>query len=206
MSLTKVTLSAKEQELVQDTGFILTKNAVIQKVYTLFGDLSEVYKSSLQKAAANGIDSTGFSTPKIARGEQYEGLPWVMLDYPRQYLSSNAFGIRSFFWWGNFGSITLQLSGDYQQRWLPAIQDYFETNDPGMNRYEGWFLGKGENPWLHHFREDNFEKLSKKSFTGIAERPFIKLAKKASLSEWDALPSFYANGFGEILMMLTAKG
>ena len=49
MMQTKVTLSPKELELVNNAGWILTKNAVIQKVYLLFGELSEVYRSTIEK-------------------------------------------------------------------------------------------------------------------------------------------------------------
>ena len=41
-------------------------------------------------------------SPKISRGEQYLGLPYVMLDYPRIFSKENVFAIRTFFWWGNY--------------------------------------------------------------------------------------------------------
>ena len=51
------------------------------------------------------------STPKIAKGENYLQLPYVLLDYPRCFDKENIFAIRTMFWWGNFFSITLHLSG-----------------------------------------------------------------------------------------------
>ena len=95
MSPAKVTLSPKEQELVNNTDWILTKNAVIQKVYDLFGGLSDVYQLALQNQVAITPEDVGIRSPKISKGEQYEGLPWVMLDFPRHFAANDAFGIRS---------------------------------------------------------------------------------------------------------------
>jgi hypothetical protein len=129
MMRTKVTLSPKELELVNNAGWILTKNAIIQKVYLMFGGLSEAYRAAIEKDAHITIEDIGPRSPKISKGEQYEGLPWVMLDYPRNFSGQDAFGIRSFFWWGNFCSITLQLSGRFQEKYAPAIEYYFQTVD-----------------------------------------------------------------------------
>jgi hypothetical protein len=93
MSPAKVTLSPKELELVNNSDWILTKNTVIGKVYTLFGQLSEIYGDILAEhppAGAVGIDLT---SAKIAKGEQYEGLPWVMLDHPRHFTTTETFAI-----------------------------------------------------------------------------------------------------------------
>jgi len=97
-------LSTKELELVTNPNIILTKNAIIGKVYDLFGQLSEAYKTVLTNKELLAIG------PKIARGENYQGLPWVMLDFPRKFTQSDTMAIRSFFWWGHFFSITLQLT------------------------------------------------------------------------------------------------
>ena len=72
----KVSLSAFEYQLVTDESFILTKNTIIQKVYTLFGNLSDDYHALLLRIP----DSP---SPKISKGENYKGLPYVMLDHPR---------------------------------------------------------------------------------------------------------------------------
>src|SRR5471030_2477872 len=100
MSPAKVMLSPKEQELVLNTDWILTKNAVIQKVYALFGLLSASYQTMMETCPVPNREEVLLRSPKISKGEQYEGLPWVMLDYPRHYLAADSFGIRTFFWWG----------------------------------------------------------------------------------------------------------
>jgi hypothetical protein len=196
MGQTKIVLSPDELELVTNAGWILTKNAIIEKVYALFGVLSDSYRDSLGKYPLL-VEAAGSRAPKISKGEQYEGLPWVMLDYPRNYVADDAFGIRSFFWWGNYCSITLQLSGIYQQKFTPAITAWMQQ--PPAD----WFIGNGDDPWKHHFRNDNYTPLLE--WQGdIHTLPFIKLAKRISLHEWNSVDDFFVNQYREITAMLTA--
>ena len=116
-------LSPKELELVNNADWILTKNAVIQKVYLLFGELSETYRSALENNPSFTPEDIGARSPKISKGEHYEGLPWVMLDHPRNFTGDDSFGIRSFFWWVNFCSITLQLSGRFQEKYATSVHN-----------------------------------------------------------------------------------
>ena len=206
MSPTKVTLSPKERELVNNTDWILTKNAVIQKVYDLFGGLSDVYQLALQNQVAITPEDVGIRSPKISKGEQYEGLPWVMLDFPRHFAANDAFGIRSFFWWGNFCSITVQLSGKFKQKYVGAIQNYFQIHGPDSTRCKDWFIGINDDPWKHHFGKDNYIPVSESMVNTMYDLPHIKLSKKISLHEWDQLNIFFEQGFVEILNMLSTPG
>lgn len=198
MSSAKIVLSAKEQELVKNTDWILTKNAIIDKVYLLFGQLSEFYRTELVKYPDLQAYTTRFPSAKIAKGEQYEGLPWVMLDYPRSFTANDHFAVRTFFWWGKFCSITLQLSGEPMQKYLPALQHYFVSAQ--NNAY--WFLGTGNDPWKHHFENSNYLPPGDWNSGNLENLPFIKLAKRKSLDNWAALPAFFEEAYQEILDML----
>lgn len=194
MRQTKITLSAKELELVTNADWILTKNAIIQKVYELFGGLSETYRTILDKSDIPLAD-IGTRSPKISKGEQYEELPWVMLDYPRNFVEEDAFSIRCFFWWGNFCSITLQLSGEYQLKYAPAVQRYLQQE------WKDWFVGVGNDPWRHHFRKDNYVPAAEWS-GNLVEMSFIKIAQKISLHEWDKIEEFYTVNFKKLAEVL----
>jgi len=66
-------------------------------------------------------------SPKISRGENYLGLPYLVLDYPRLFRPDAVLAIRTFFWWGHFFSSTLQLSGGYKTEFLSRLQAAQET-------------------------------------------------------------------------------
>jgi regulatory protein YycI of two-component signal transduction system YycFG len=78
----ETSLSTYEMQLVTDAALLLTKNKIINKVYSMFGDLSEEYKRSISE---NNINVINLVNAKISKGENYQGLPYVMLDYPRQF-------------------------------------------------------------------------------------------------------------------------
>jgi hypothetical protein len=196
--MANVKLSAAELELVTNAQFILTKNAIITKVYELFGQLAESYTDQINGSNIF-TESILKIPPKISKGENQEGLPWVMLDYPRLFKAEETLAIRSFFWWGNFCSITLQLKGNYAERFKLELK----ANSSRLTANENWFLCCNEDEWLHHFREDNYRPLSSFTQEEIKDLPFIKLAKKIPLQEWDNLYQFYTASFSELLNMLS---
>src|SRR5450755_2986522 len=128
-------LSAEELALVADAGWIMTKNAIIAKVLVLFGELSgnlqEQWKAAgweqhlAGKEAGMAMKDTGMlmreagmpikeileTPPRISKGENYKGLPWVVLDYPRAFGRLDVLAVRTLFWWGNYFSVTLHLKG-----------------------------------------------------------------------------------------------
>ena len=110
MDATKIHLSAKEIQLAGNTRIILTKNRIMEKTRVLLGYLQSEYRESLVQSELP--PDLVKSSPKISRGENYKGLPWLVLDYPRRFGAENIFAIRTMFWWGNFFSITLHLSGE----------------------------------------------------------------------------------------------
>jgi hypothetical protein len=192
----KITLSAKELELVCDTSFILTKHAIIQKVYQLFGETLPALENIIQHKKATLPPAIFSHSPKISKGENYQLLPYVMLDYPRYFSKEDAIAIRTFFWWGNFFSVCLQVSGVYKQNAAIKVLEQFN----GLQN-EGYFICVESNPWEHHFEETNFilaSHLTKTQAETILKKPFLKIAKKFRLEEWDDIPGFIVNAFDRL--------
>lgn len=183
---TTTSLTAYEKQLVIDQQVLLAKNSIIQKVNDLFADLSEIYKQELNDNIS-GLEN--LVNPKISRGENYLGLPYVILDFPRQFGKTDVFAIRSFFWWGNFFSITLHLSGQHLQQYKFVLQ-----NEIDKDRFSGWFISSSERQWDHHFEKDNYMPVSTRN-AKITALPFIKLAKKIPLSQWDKTKVFFIENF-----------
>jgi hypothetical protein len=120
--------------------------------------------------------------PKISKGENYKGLPRVMLDYPRYFTNKEELSIRTYFWWRNFCSITLQVSGKFQQQFQGSLKTFHRSNEA-----EQWFLCCGTDKWEYHFGTDNYKILSTFSTEEIQVLPFIKPAKKIPLNKWDGI-------------------
>lgn len=126
MNAAKIQFSAEESTLLQDPRWLLTKNRVITRIYDLLGHQAtalQQYRSLLPPEVCD-------TPPKISRGENYQELPWVMLDYPRLFSPSAVFALRSFFWWGRFWNISLHLKGaylDYLSGWTDKRWQAFEA-------------------------------------------------------------------------------
>ena len=202
MSGAKVTLSPKELELVNNADCILTKNRIIQKVANLFGELSNTYRQDIDKHTTF-TDSEVFSlAPKVSRGEQYQQLPYMMLDYPRYFTLQDIFAVRTFFWWGNHCSIQLVLKGKYLAEYGASIDNYFQLFGKYASETKDWYVGVGADPWQHHFEKDNYISIADWNGASVKELPFLKLAKKIPLEEWDDIEQFMVKHFNRLLSML----
>jgi hypothetical protein len=204
MKNTNLELSKNESELITNSDVILTKNRIIEKVYALFGLLSEEYRKILNEHTGNLPVEIFNKPPKIYKGEQYLGLPYVMMDYPRCFFKNDVFAIRSFFWWGNYFSITLQLSGQYLEMFAANIIKHLKSSS-----IEDYFLGVNDSAWEHHFEKDNYVLLKDYTAELVAKnfmnKPFIKIAKKLSLSEWNNAMEFYKKTYEELLGLMAAQ-
>ena len=121
MQQTKIQLLPAEMELVSSPEIILTKNAILQKIRSFLEEV-QIKQFEILKEYSSQLTQEVLSTsPKISRGENYKGLPWLVLDNPRHFRHNNIFAIRTMFWWGNFFSITLHLSGNNKSDRLKMI-------------------------------------------------------------------------------------
>ena len=183
-------------ELVLNADWILTKNRVMDKVKDMMGFL-QGFQQEILEENWNGVfpEAVLRSGAKLTRGENYLGLPWVVLDHPRLFTKEEVMAIRTLFWWGRSFSVTLQLSGQYKDRFAGALLSHYTTvrqqaeqpapvpGDPG------YYICVGDSPWDHHFGPENYrpaETCSRDEWEKlILDKPFIKLSRKIPLTAWD---------------------
>ena len=198
---TKIALSDKELEMVCNTDWILTKHAIIQKVYKLFGEMLPLFEKTVNENKKYLPAEVFINSPKISKGENYKLLPYVMLDYPRYFGKDETVAIRTFFWWGNFFSVSLQLSGSCKTNALEVLHQNFEWLQ--QNEY---CICINDNPWEHHFDTNNFAHINtidKNKFTEILLRNrVVKIAKNIPLNKWQDAPEFILKVFSELAGLL----
>ncbi len=183
----KITLSAEELQLAANTEWILTKRTVIDTAVQLFGRLAELYKVHILAQRLRLPDAVIQSSPKITRGENYQLLPYVILDYPRCFQKDQVFAIRTMFWWGKCISITLHVSGNYAGAVRRALQD-----EQLLQELQSYYLCVNDTEWEHHFEPDNYQQIAmlrREQVQHIAiNSQFIKLAVQFTVQQWNALP------------------
>ncbi|HEX2683384.1 MAG TPA: hypothetical protein VHL77_05610 [Ferruginibacter sp.] len=199
-NISKLTLSADELQLVNDTQWILTKRVIIDKVCQLFGEVAEDQKKIMENNRAVLPAELEKSSPKITKGENYLQLPYVILDHPRFFDGENIFAIRTMFWWGNFFSMTLQLSGRYKALFEESIISNLKAGQAGL------FVCVNDDQWQHHFEAGNYialELLNAGELERITTRvQFIKLAVKFPLDQWNDIGMLLEKSFTAFMDML----
>jgi len=183
-SQTKIHLSPFEVQLVTDAQWILTKNGVLRKVLLLLGQVQENVTEYTRLHPGLFPSDVAAISPKISRGENYRGLPWLVQDYPRYFDKENIFAIRIMFWWANHFSVTLHLSGRHKERNSAAIVKHYEE----LCR-DGIYWCVNSEQWDHHFEQDNYlpvQEFSAEEFPLLVnKKSFLKLSSRLPLSEWD---------------------
>ena len=194
---TKVMLSVGELTMVNDKNIILTKQAIVIKAVELFNSHIP-FISKLFKDVFINDDSLSAAVPKISKGENYNGFPYVIMDYPAIFGKQNIFALRTMFWWGNFISITLHLKGKYKELYAPIIL----KNIIGESDF---YISTGEEEWQHDYFEKNYVKshaLSNEVKSKIEGLDFFKISLKYELHHWNMMQSLLLEGYEKIKKLL----
>jgi len=201
MDEAKIRLSQKELELVSNTEWILTKNEVITKAKLLLGSVLDEQIKWLSHHKLTLPAEIKESSPKISKGENYRGLPYMVLDHPRLFDKEDVFALRTLFWWGNFFSTTLQLSGRYKRKFSDHIIHAYS-----FLAREGYTVSLGDDPWQHHFEAGNHiavSNMKKAEFEkSIKEGKFIKLAQRVAIDQWNDATAILLRHFTELLKII----
>lgn len=183
MEVSKIHLSSAEIELMQDAEIILTKNRILEKMKAL---LEEVQEKQIEFVETNNLKNGIFNvSPKISKGENYLGLPYLILDHPRYFSANNFFFIRTMFWWGKFFSCTLHLAENSKEIFKDGIKNSY-------HQLQHFYIATSEDQWAHHLEEPDYRKIDsmdKMEFSECCDNfNHMKVAGRHSLTEWEKAP------------------
>lgn len=184
---------------MNETELFLIKYQIADKVSHLFGAASEELRHVI--AQYHLPEELAAKRARIFRGENYLRLPYVVMDYPALFGKEVSFAYRTMFWWGNFFSFTLQLSGMY----LEKYQEHIFSNLHKLKGREFYFCIH-TNPWQYHYNPDNYiliddllkegENIFKKQ---ISENEFVKLSCHIKISGWNDVSKKCAETFQQLM-------
>jgi hypothetical protein len=205
MNEAKIQLSTAEMGIMCNAEIILTKNKILLEIKRLLEHLQNTMVQYGNAGNSNeNLKSLLTVNPKISKGENYEGLPYLILDYPRLFNTNNIFTIRTMFWWGNFFSITLHLSGHYKKENLSQIANTYEDLS-----FRQFYIGVNENQWKHHFEKENYiliKNLSKEEFLQCTKQyNHLKLATWFSLKEINSVLNALLENWKWLIEIFTIK-
>lgn len=198
--LPELQFSNEEAALAENISWLLTKHTIIQKVYRLFGSLSEEYQHLLSGLPGLLPESVSSVSPKIYKGEQYRMLPYVMMDFPRFFQRSDVLAIRSLFWWGNHFSVHLLLGGKYKTQYTPRIKAAI-----AVTAVSSWYSQVTDDPWEHHFEPDNYLLLDPNRPNVLSGKGnYLKLGAFLPVQQAGEAPAFFTASFKTLLQLLNS--
>ena len=120
----------------------------------------------------------------------------MILDYPALFSRESIFAVRTLFWWGNFFSITLHLSGER----FKIKGDFLKMLS--YLQLHKFYVCVNEKEWHHHFELSNYvmaKDLDPLKLEQISNRDFFKISKNLELDKWNEAPEFLNKSFSEII-------
>ncbi len=184
MRKSTIKLTKKEFDFITSKDYPIIKRKIIQNFQQHFNELGDLYKQKLafkNKKLISEFKNTNF---KITRGDNYQSLPYVVLDYPQ--IKGNDFTIlcRTMFWWGKYISLNVFIKTDEFD--IKKIADSLKhTSLKKIKLYDG------KDKWQQNLSDKHFVKLRKLSAEGLCtimqNQQYVKLSIKLSFKKLNAL-------------------
>jgi len=193
-------LNDREFEIIQNKEFLIAKATAISKITGILSKTRKELKKFLSENSLLFPDISVFKTDKISRGENYLGLPYLVLDYPAVFSREGIFAYRTMFWWGNFFSATLHLDGDYLNYYRHKLINKLDELELLQI-----YIGIGDSPWQYHYEKDNYLLLSPEHKKHIEDCTFLKLSKKINLKSWDKIPEISLSFYQQLATILNSE-
>lgn len=183
-----------ELQTLHNKNFFYIKESAIEKIQYLFSDVRDEIKNEVKEKKIVFPAEVDESTGKIFRGENYLGLPYLVLDYPKYFSKDSVFSFRTMFWWGNFFSCTLHLQGKVlDERRNLLIQNWKSLRKKNIH------ICVGKTPWHYYYKKDNYMMIDRFSETELKQffitKEFIKFSKKIPLKDYKKLNIFCKESF-----------
>lgn len=199
-NISPISLTNEEKEIFESPHFILLKNNIIQK--------SQQFLYHIQQAllpittAHEALSFIPNQTPKISKGENYQGLPYQVLDYPALFQQDDIFAFRTIIWWGNEISFCLLVKGAYKNKYQSILREK-------IDQLPSFSLSLASTPWEHHFESGNYVPISQLSNTVITDtftnKNFIKIGKRYPITEWNNAYNCIVEDYKSLVSLLFSK-
>jgi len=184
--------SKADIKLLNNSKVIVDKNKVLKQVeeqFTLLGNTSFSKYKFLSKHDL---------PPKVSKGENLEGYPFRVLDYPRIFSKNNVFAFRTLFWWGNLISFTLHLKGKY-------LINNFDQLKKLLSGYElPLYISITGDEWSHNPANKNYSLINSESLNQnqCKKIDFLKIVQVIPLNKINQLNELYQAFLNRLIVPL----
>lgn len=196
----KLSLSREELGVLNEAEFFRQKRMVTEKIMAMLNEVKLAIAKTPAFRSASFPDGTDISNGKISRGENYLGLPYLILDFPRKFAKDDIAAFRTMVWWGRHFSFTFLKSvhGDAEaMKTARRLQ---------LLRNKSVWMCINASAWHHHFGDDNYQRLvlipQQKRLELIRQAGFVKVSEKYSLNRISRMADYAAESFTRFSKLL----
>ena len=165
----------------------LTKHRIMKTMTFLFDELGHRLSDQF-----NNFDYLTGSDYKITKGENYNFMPYVVLDFPKMIGHKFPIVCRTIFWWGHYFTANLIIDTE-----LIDVTIFYKNKSTLKKTY----VLIGENLWDNNLQSGNYILINKLSIADltilIENRNYLRLSHKIKLSQINDIeiiaPSIYNN-------------
>lgn len=125
---------------MQSQEVLRRRKEVYAFVSQQFAEVQETLKPLIDDSMACWPADTLLTGAKISKGEYLEGLPYMVLDFPRALKGSSKMLFRTLFWWGKGWSCIGYTEGEYAHKawgaWLKTgLPESFRVSTSSQWQY-----------------------------------------------------------------------
>jgi len=189
----------KELTIIQNNEFLIDKNKVLEKVKKIFSECGNRLAEEIEFNNPQIKKRFAELPLKISQGENYHGLPYIVMDYPRYFQEDATFSYRIIFLWGHYFNFSLHLG-------KKAIDTAVLVKNWDKIQEYPVFICVHSSPWEHYFQFSYFKKAKSLTLedasTHLEKYQFIKLSLKEEFNQTDDLPDLTIRNFQTLAQFL----
>jgi hypothetical protein len=155
-------INFNEFELISNKSIIEQKQAAIANMTNRFHQLAVILKEEFQKENLWSEPLFGGKHPKVTKGENFHGFPFVVLDTPQLGGGEIKVALRTLFWWGHhfsFQFIAINKNISIDNNYLAKLGKFNTQIYTGKDIWEQNLLSPFFKPVEAHTSLQNFLKL-----------------------------------------------
>ncbi len=181
----------QESIFLKDVDFLLTKGNIIQRLVANFSHIGNILEENINFNSIPSLSTKKFSS-KVSRGENYKGLPYVVLDHPAFFSKNEIFALRTIFWWGNNFSTHFLLKGKCLENCKVSL-----TKSHTILSTANTLIDLSGDLWNHDTKSAGYQKIKEISSHNFAkiinDHSSVKISWELPLDNWSDLEVFIRN-------------
>jgi len=178
---------------------LLSNSEIIERKNSLLNQIELQLKKIGNNTLTNHpLFKTLSSTPKVSKGENFEGYPFRILDFPRVFTTKDVFAFRTLIWWGNLISFTLHLKGKY------LITHFNQLKQLIIDCNLTLYYSSSGDEWNQNPSDKNYMLLDIETLTQLKNKEidFLKIVQLEKLDKINQLNELYRIFLNQLIVPL----